>query len=428
MRRLHLHHKFAWAVSIFFLALAVRLSIAITTHLYSAAASGEALSVARQIAHAGAFANPFNVETGPTAHVAPVYPSALSLLVKLFPDESALRWALIIASSVGTALIWSLLPACAAALGMEYSVGIIAGLYGAIWPFRHAVELAGCWEAAWAGLALMGLAIITLRFNSGNMPARRALWLGTLWGAGMLLEPSLFPTFLGVLLLIGISMPSRRAAFRTAVLALAAMALVITPWIIRDYYRLGGFVFIRDNLGLELSVSNNANAFPNVHENLHFNPKSDHPDMNPVERQRMAKMGELAYNHHRLQLALSWIAANRRRFLELTAERFAYFWAPKRRSVALRAIEALNSAAALLGLLILLRRRTRAGGILLTIWLTYPVIYYVIQADERYRYPMEWSITLCVAYFAMWLYRRITSRRTPRREHMAYWMREYVSR
>jgi hypothetical protein len=97
-------------VLIFLLALALRIAIAAATHVYAAPAYGEALSVARHISRDGAFADPFNTPTGPTAHVAPVYPYFWALFVKLFPAEATLRWLMILIGAVGAALGWALLP------------------------------------------------------------------------------------------------------------------------------------------------------------------------------------------------------------------------------------------------------------------------------------------------------------------------------
>jgi hypothetical protein len=87
-----------------------------------------------------------------------------------------------------------------------------------------------------------------------------------------------------------------------------------------------------------------------------------------------------------------------------------YFGAPRRLSVALWGVEALNTIAALVDLCILLRKREKTGGLLAIVRLIYPAVYYFVQADERYRYSVEWSITLCATYSAVWMYRCGTDR------------------
>jgi hypothetical protein len=58
------------------------------------------------------------------------------------------------------------------------------------------------------------------------------------------------------------------------------------------------------------------------------------------------------------------------------------FWLPQRGHVALAALEWILTAFAVAGL---------------RFWVFYPLIYYVLQSDERYRYPIEWSIVLAAA-------------------------------
>ena len=45
-----------------------------------------------------------------------------------------------------------------------------------------------------------------------------------------------------------------------------------------------------------------------------------------------------------------------------------------------------------------MKRRHRAGFVLIQlVWLAYPAIYYVLQADGRYRYPVHWTLLLFAA-------------------------------
>jgi hypothetical protein len=399
-------------IALFVIALAVRLSIAVATRAYEAPAYGEVTCVAASIANHGTFSNPFNTYTGPTAHLAPVYPYFLALLLggfHLAPFGPGFSWVVTLLGASGAALMWSLVPACGVRLGLDYRVGMLAGLLGAIYPFRHAVELHGQWEAWCAALAFMGLVIATFR-RTDSQPDNQVLAWGALWGAGMLLQPALLPVFIAFVI-IGSFRASRLAiAGRHATLALAGMALVIAPWTWRNYHELGGLTFVRDNFGLELSVSNNPRAVPNVQENLIKNTNSDHPDVNQQERRKLAKMGELSYNRMRLHAAVEWIAGNRSRFVELTAMRLIYFWVPQRRWLAVSVLEGLISVTALAGLCTMIWRHERVSWLFAAIWLTYPVVYYVLQADDRYRYPMEWCITLCAAYYVLNLMRIIGPR------------------
>jgi uncharacterized membrane protein len=115
----------------------------------------------------------------------------------------------------------------------------------------------------------------------------------------------------------------------------------------------------------------------------------------------MAALGELNYYHQRQNQASAWIRANPGRFVKLTAERFFDYWVPQRRSVPLAAVELLITLAALFGLGLMIRQQKPVAVVFLVIWMFQPLVYYVIQADERYRYPIEWSIVMCAAYAAV---------------------------
>jgi len=43
-------------------------------------------------------------------------------------------------------------------------------------------------------------------------------------------------------------------------------------------------------------------------------------------------------------------------------------------------------------------RRQMAVWIILPIWLTFPLIYYLIESVDRYRYPIDWTFLLTAAY------------------------------
>jgi hypothetical protein len=48
---------------------------------------------------------------------------------------------------------------------------------------------------------------------------------------------------------------------------------------------------------------------------------------------------------------------------------------------------------------VLWRQNPKTVILILAIWITFPVIYYIAAWSSRYRYPMEWSMLLCAAAF-----------------------------
>jgi len=52
-----------------------------------------------------------------------------------------------------------------------------------------------------------------------------------------------------------------------------------------------------------------------------------------------------------------------------------------------------------MGLALLLRRDPWMGLIFITALLLYPLLYYFVEAQERYLYPIYWCVCLCAGYF-----------------------------
>jgi hypothetical protein len=234
---------------------------------------------------------------------------------------------------------------------------------------------------------------------------RVILLVGGFLGLVALLSPALLPT--GALMIAGefASQPGdrRRVAIGSLVMGLIA-GLVIAPWVVRNYYALGGFVPLRSNFGLELAIGNNSLA-----DGITFGTKNRvarlHPFNNPEERARLQSMGELAYMRDKQHVALRWIADHPAEALRLTMLRFRLYWfpttdlwypggAPSRGlkatiigSAGLKAtIIGLISAAALLHLAYLAVARHDRAWLLTAAVVGPSLIYMVTHVSLRYRY------------------------------------------
>jgi hypothetical protein len=177
---------------------------------------------------------------------------------------------------------------------------------------------------------------------------------------------------------------------------LAAAALVCVPWTLRNFALLGGASFIRNNLPLELRLSNHDSAQPVMlaHRKLLLDA---HPQYSRTEAQRVVDLGETAYQRANLREFRQWIQANPARFTQLTLQRMGLFWFPEsphgwphRASLAAVTILSLFS----------LKRWPIAW---LWILALYPLPFYVIQADARYRYPVLWISLLGAGLSLEWL-------------------------
>jgi hypothetical protein len=201
-----------------------------------------------------------------------------------------------------------------------------------------------------------------------------------------------------------------RSARRAMLVVVAGAALACLPWFIRNYQRFHAVVFVRDNFGLELQVSNNPCAQPTVLANVESGcHKQTHPNANPTVAGEILDKGEVAFNREKLREALTWIEANPVAFAKLTAKRFARFWFPYFGSYRYAIPMGVLTVLSFVGLALMLRERRTAAYILGWTLLAYPLVHYVVQFEARYRYPILWATLLPAGYalakFVDWLRR-----------------------
>jgi hypothetical protein len=193
-----------------------------------------------------------------------------------------------------------------------------------------------------------------------------------------------------------------QGTLRLTSIAVAAAALVLLPWMIRNEKAFGHLFFIRDNFGLELSVSNHEGAHPLFEQELSvsgagtFEPR--HPSKSVSEAQLVQRIGEVNYNHCRFEEASLWIRTHPRAFLWLTARRVWYFWFTPGLSYKTFVLFPLV-AAALVGLVRLFRVSPLSGWLFAACWVMFPVVYYILLVESRYGYPLYQNF-LFLASFA----------------------------
>jgi hypothetical protein len=263
------------------------------------------------------------------------------------------------------------------------------------------------WETTLAALAVVVAIIVSLWWSRRPEPSyARSAAVGAAWGLSLLAAPALLPVFviLSCWWAVSIGLARRPSSLpRLAALVLAAVA-VLAPWTIRNYYALGGLMFVRSNFGIEFSVSNHDTAYVLARDNSLIGfPQNyfheHHPWTNRAQAQRVQQIGEVAYNRERLAETLAWCRTHPKRFFQLTAGRFWYFWAmpsinQRYKNLLLQPITVLG----LVGLVIVWRRDPQAGGVFWSLLLGYPLVYYLVQTDSRYRYPIDWSLLFLAAY------------------------------
>lgn len=391
------HRRVAF-LAIFSLSFAIRFAMLLGVPRPEMLQSAEASLIANALASKGQFADPFIIPTGPTAHLTPFYPVLLFSVNKVFgtgyPGSFA-RCLLVIGIY---SLLYSLYPTFASAFGFPYAAGLIAGLASALAPLKRSAEVFRGWEEPYAAMALAFLLFLTLkRWKSPNRAAKGALFLGLCWGAALYISFSLFAILIG-LLVFDLSANRKARIVRDACLTMVGVVAVTAPWILRNHTQLHGWTLMRDNLGLELSYSNHDHAAPSSTPLNAATSRGRHPSNSVAVATEVKSAGELEFNRRQLNLAVTWIGTHPASFARLSLERAFYFWfGPIEHPFELLA----TSFYTVLGLAGLGLIRKRVGNTQFWLWClvfaTYPLVYYFVQYNSRYRVPIDWMVWLSAA-------------------------------
>ena len=364
----------------------------------------EMVALGRNLAETGSYANPFLVlNTGPTAANPPVYPVFLALLTKVLRSTDPVVLAATVSSMVANAFTASWLPRVSGVFYGDIKPGIVAAI---LW--LASAQLMPSWDASFtvAGLLLFCLLSAHLRTRKGVVPA---VVTGAIAGLLFGLNPS---SLLITLPWIAYLMLSRRVLWRQTAVVLATLFLLMFLWAARNYAQLGAFV-VRTNLGMTLYSSDNDCAQPSMIADEANNCfQSHHPNMSLSEAQLLLKLGEVTYDRKRTADAETWIKTHPERFRQLTLARFRDFWFPPVEESAFKvhviwAITILSIP----GLIWMLFRRERVSVFVLLVLFLYPLMYYVVVSDVRYRYPVLWLSELPAGYFLWRTYAYLLVRR-----------------
>jgi len=355
--------------------------------------------LARSIADGEGFSSPFHGQTGPSAWIAPLYPYFLAGIFKVFgvyTDLSA--WVALAFNSLCSALTCVSLYR----LGEEIFNAAVARWTAWIWAFLPysiywAVRFA--WETSFAALLFSLVFLLAVRLERpeynrlGNW-----LWFAVLWALRALANPALlaFLPFCGLWILHR----QRRAGCMRLSWALASSVLffaLLTPWLARNYFTFGKFVFIRGNFGAEFRLGNGPHADGTWMFWLH-------PSQDPQEFERYRTLGEVTYVKVRQREAMDWIREHPLEFARISLVRVFYYWcgtpraAPPAEYLARDLLYTLSSVLTFFGLWYALRNRERAAALFLWMLISVPMIYYFTFTHPRYRHPIEPEMLLLMVY------------------------------
>jgi len=363
---------------------------------------GEVGSIARSIAAGHGFASPFrNVDTGPTAWLAPLYPYFCAAVFTLFGTFSTASAVVILTTNslVSALAIVPLVRLADPTFGR--AAGHLAAWAWAIVPYFM------CWPAAWVWDAAVWPLLVTLLVVHASelpdAPARRWLAFGALGGIAVLTNPTLVTLMpIGALWAVSRSRLPAPALGRAALAALVCVA-VIAPWLVRNRVAMGQWMFIRSNFAYEFWLGNRPGG-DGIGSSIF------HPTVSSYAMKDYARQGETAFLAARADFPRAWVTEHPHEFAVQSRTRFVTFWngtSPLDRYTFAQDIwRPLPFVAvtilALMGAALAFVNRVPRAGLVGLACLLYPWPYYISQVlTRRYRHAIEPLLLLLAAYLVV---------------------------
>ena len=347
--------------------------------------------LANSLLHGQGYSSPFGGSTGPTAFIAPGYPTLIAAIFWIFGIYTHASVLVILGMQIllGLLTIWLIMY-----VAREMLDSRAATVAGAFW----AVSLplwwipAIFWETSISACSLIGMIALAIRCR--RTPTKSTwILLGSCCGIVALINPALLPSLLAIM--GWLAYQARRITRSAPVIGLLALLLVFSAWPIRNAYRFHAFIPLRSTVGFELWMGNRPGATGRLDESVF-------PMFNKEELASYVSKGEVAYTRGKSRQAQEYIQANPGTFLKLSTRRFFRFWAGTGNLDASPTYEIhalLTTIFGLAGLVLVYRKGMRAFAILMSLpLLLFPFPYYITHSEFRYRLNIDPILTVFAAH------------------------------
>jgi hypothetical protein len=375
-------------IIVFLVALAIRLWTASQLFPDQARAyfyeRNEAAHIAAAMATGHGFSSPWpNTPLLPTAQQPPVYPTLLAGIFKVFGVYSYYSLCVAIVVNAGFAAVTAVLIFVIGKRALHPLAGIMAAWYWSCSLLQAAASVR-LWESSLSAMLLTATLFLLLDMKDSPKTSKWIIF-GLLAGLSALTNTTLLSLFPFFWLWLWDSYRSRGASCRRLLTAsVLACALVLSPWVVRNFVVFHRFMPIRDNFGLELWVGNGYDGGFSIDNVTEFN-----------------QLGEIQFMEAKRQRALQFIGDHPGQFFRATAYRvFRYWVAPDGSGWP------WISLMAWAGMFLSLRRRQNAVPFAIVI-IVFPIVYYITHSHVTYRYPIEPVILLLAAYTAVVVFESI---------------------
>ena len=360
--------------------------------------------LASSLLHHQGYSSPFGVPTGPTAFIAPGYPTIIAGIFAVFGIGTFASAVVIMSMHIALSLLTIWLIMHLAQTVFDQRTAVIAGAFWAVsLPLLFIPEI--FWETSFSAACIIGAIILALRVRKS--PTVTAwVGLGTCSALMALINPALLFSLLAIL--GWLAWQTRGRSQRGPLLGLLTLLLVFSPWPVRNAYRFHAFIPLRSTVGFEMWMGNRPEANGRLDESIF-------PMFKKQELASYMEKGEVAYVRGKSDLAWSYIRSNPAWFLQMTARRFVRFWigtGNKDTSPTFVAHAMLTTCFGFAGLVLAWRHGRRSFAILAILpILLFPLPYYVTHAEFRYRLNIDPLMTVLAAYAVTQLAASLGSRK-----------------
>ena len=257
----------------------------------------------------------------PTAARPPLYPIVLGGVYALFGDDPDVARAFQVLLGVLAVPLIHLLARRLATPGVALLAALLAALNPALIYMSGLIMSENLYI-----LAILGVLLLLVRdAREPRRPASigRYLLVGALSGAAYLVRPQMlfFAAFVGLAVLWTTSLVWRGRLARLAVMVVAA-AVVVSPWIVRNYDRFDAFVPSTTHGGITFYESNNELIPTNPDfKGIVVIPRRAVPDWDELK-----DLPEVEYNRRAFEKGIEFVTSNPALSLRMAWWKFLRFW------------------------------------------------------------------------------------------------------
>ena len=278
--------------------------------------AAEASNVALAFARSGELADAYFAGQGPTAHLMPLHPIIAGSILWLFGPATPVAHLVLLAWALTQAIGSYLVMAC-----VMRRIGIDAAtvrsglaLLLLVPPFvpQEVVDFR-YWEGGGAALlAALNLRLMVRIAKSNALTGRTIAGAAVLSALAFIVSPPVGLAVDAAWAWVVLRHYPTGQVVRFAATAAAALAVAITPWVLRNQQAVGAPVLTRSNFGIELALANHDGARDPASPAHAFQARlaDIHPAASVAARRAIQTEGEVAYSSRLAAQGQAWMRTN----------------------------------------------------------------------------------------------------------------------